>query len=194
MSEQAIFPVEIRRAQSSDARAIAEVHVAAWKTTYRGIIDEASLDRLSVSHREQLWKRNLEAEGEPYSCWVASQGERVIGFADGGKCRECLGDFDAELYAIYLLQDSVRKGLGSLLFSRVLSDCIKNGFRSMMAWVAERNESKRFYEALGAVLLPLRKMEKFGDSEIFEVAYGWNDLVLLERQFDVQCINSKNAQ
>lgn len=62
----------LRKAQLFDAQAIAEVHVAAWKTTYRGIIDEASLSRLLVSNREQLWKKNLEAEGESYSCWVAT--------------------------------------------------------------------------------------------------------------------------
>lgn len=44
------------------------------------------------------------------------------------------------------------------------------------------NEYRHFYEASGAVLLPLRKVEKFGTSEIVEVAYGWNDLRLLEQQ------------
>jgi hypothetical protein len=51
------IPIEIVKAQLSDARAIAEVHVASWKTTYRGIVDDAFLDQLSVHDRESSGKR-----------------------------------------------------------------------------------------------------------------------------------------
>jgi hypothetical protein len=44
--------LDIRRASQSDARAIAEVHVASWRETYRGIVPDAFLDALSVAERE----------------------------------------------------------------------------------------------------------------------------------------------
>lgn len=100
-------PIEIIRAQVGDAHAIAKVHVASWRTTYRGIIDDTLLEKLSISNREKQWKKILEENNGLNSCWIVKQGGRVIGFADGGKSRENKSiDFDAELYAIYLLKDS----------------------------------------------------------------------------------------
>jgi hypothetical protein len=54
----------IRLAVIHDARAIAEVHVESWKSTYRGIYPEALLNGLSVEKRESSW-RELLAGHEP---------------------------------------------------------------------------------------------------------------------------------
>ena len=40
---------EIRRARPSDARPIAQVHVAAWRSTYAGILPDRSLTGLSCT-------------------------------------------------------------------------------------------------------------------------------------------------
>lgn len=41
----------IREARSSDVEQIAEVHVASWRTTYKGIISEQFLRKLSVERK-----------------------------------------------------------------------------------------------------------------------------------------------
>ena len=51
----------IRPAVIHDARAIAQVHVESWKSTYRGILPEALLDGLSVEKREASWRELLTA-------------------------------------------------------------------------------------------------------------------------------------
>lgn len=180
--------IDIVRACPSDAHAIAEVHIASWRTTYRGNVDDVTLDRLSVANREKQWKMILEQGDASLSCWIAKQGVQVIGFADGGRARDLSHHFDAELYAIYILKEFSRRRIGSLLFYRVLSDCIEQGFLSMMTWVAEKNEHRAFYEALGGVLLPLCKTERFGTSDIVEVAYGWNDIRLLYKNISMTMI------
>lgn len=91
-----------------------------------------------------MWKKILGENRKHYRCWIAKQDNNVIGFADVGKPRDPSSQFDAELYAIYLLPNMLRKGVGSLLFSQALAYCIENGFQSMIAWVAEGNESRRF--------------------------------------------------
>jgi hypothetical protein len=40
--------MNVREARLEDARAIAEVHLASWKTTYRGIIAQEYIDGLRV--------------------------------------------------------------------------------------------------------------------------------------------------
>jgi hypothetical protein len=46
----------IRPAAVHDARAIAEVHVESWKSTYRGIFPDDLLNGLSVEKRESSWR------------------------------------------------------------------------------------------------------------------------------------------
>ena len=65
----------VRLARLDDAPAIAEVHVASWRTTYKGIFSDTLLDSLSVDKREQSWRETL-ALPEPNSvtlvaCWLA---------------------------------------------------------------------------------------------------------------------------
>lgn len=54
--------VSIRHATLDDATAIAEVHVASWRTTYRGIVDQAYIDTLSVAERATAWAQRLSAD------------------------------------------------------------------------------------------------------------------------------------
>src|SRR5207247_7924466 len=49
----------IRAAVVDDARAIAEVHVGSWRSTYRGQLPDDLLDRLSVDEREAQWSSGL---------------------------------------------------------------------------------------------------------------------------------------
>jgi hypothetical protein len=51
--------MSIRAAMLSDARSIAEVHVDAWKSTYRGLVPDAYLDPLNYSDSTERWRRIL---------------------------------------------------------------------------------------------------------------------------------------
>ena len=54
--------VIVRRALVADARAIAQVRVDAWRTTYRGMIPDAYLDGMKVDDSAALWQRVLSAD------------------------------------------------------------------------------------------------------------------------------------
>ena len=64
----------IREAARDDARQIAEILVEDWKTAYRGIIDSAFLDAMSVEERYQR-------EVQRYRQYrVAARGKEILGF------------------------------------------------------------------------------------------------------------------
>jgi GNAT superfamily N-acetyltransferase len=170
----------IRPAAIHDARAIAEVHVESWKTTYRGIFPEALLNGLSVETRESSWRDSL-AECEPSSVTTlvgcdATRGNVVV-FISGGKERTGQLSCDGELYAIYLLEEAQRKGLGSLLVRQFAQQLMTRGFGSMAVWVLALNPSRSFYEGLGGKLIEQRLIEREGQT-FLEVAYGWRNLRL----------------
>ena len=167
----------IRPAVVQDARAIAEAHVESWRSTYRGIFPEALLNGLSVEKRESFWRGSLAAqEPSPAITLVGSDVRgNLVAFLSGGKERTGQLGCDGEIYAIYLLEEAQRKGLGGLLVRQFVRDLEMLGLGSMAVWVLDLNPSKRFYERLGAKVIGQKEIEQ-GGQPFTEVAYGWQSL------------------
>ena len=166
----------VRLARVDDARAIAEVHVASWRTTYKGIFPDALLDSLSVDKREQSWRETL-AVPEPNSVTLVACNVdgSIVGFISGGAERTGRLGYEGELYAIYLLQLAQRQGLGTLLVQHFVGELRARGFGSMAVWVLAANPFRKFYEALGGKVVAEQQIERGGQS-FTESAYGWQDL------------------
>lgn len=169
----------IREATTEDAAAIAEVHVASWRTTYKGLLPDELLAGLTVEPREAMWRQaaELSAKDSNYFAPLVAvhPNDGIVGFAHVGKEREAESGFDAELYAIYLLQSQQGKGLGRQLFLRSVSNLLERGHRSMRVWVLEGNPAQRFYERMGGQIGDTKKIE-VGGQEYLEISYEWPDL------------------
>ena len=164
--------VSIRDANVEDAAAIAHVHVQGWLTTYAGIVPADYLASLSEAERTASWQEWLKRD---ICTFVAEAEGSVIGFASGGPLREPLGDYGAELYAIYLLKTEQRKAIGRRLVSAVASSLLVEGFSSMLVWVLEQNPAVLFYERLGAQRVGVKAVE-IGGASLCEIAFGWSEL------------------
>ncbi len=64
--------IRTRRADPSDAGAIARVHVDTWRTAYAGILPAAFLAGLSFAEREAMWSQALTAD-RPTTCMVVAE-------------------------------------------------------------------------------------------------------------------------
>lgn len=164
--------ISIRAATAEDAGAIARVHVESWKTTYSGIVPEAYLAGLDEILRTKLWQEWLAADS---LVLVAERNGQVVGFANAGANRAAPEGCDAELYAIYLLQDAQRRGAGTALLRAVAKALTERGFKSMAVWVLERNPARNFYESMGSHLATSKVIE-IGGAKLMEVAYVWPKL------------------
>ena len=163
----------IRSATVADASGIASVQVQSWRTTYAGIVPEAFLTGIELEAWTEAWIARLSAG--TLLLFVAEDAAGIFGFVCGGALREAVGDYDGELYAIYLLEDRQRRGVGRAL-TRTLVDHLKTtGYKSMLVWVLERNQALAFYRALGAEQVA-DKMVEIGGASLAEVALGWADL------------------
>ena len=166
----------LRSGQADDARAIAIVQVESWRSTYTGIVPQSFLDGLIVEVQTARWLEWLNT-GET-SLFVVEDDGGVFGFSSGGRVREPLKHYDAELYAIYLLQSKQRKGAGLALVRALANALSRREFSSMLVWVLEQNPAASFYKRLGATA-ESRKLIAIGDAELPEVAYGWESLTAL---------------
>ncbi len=163
----------IRKAEEKDIRQIAEVHVASWKTTYRGIVSDLFLDSLSPEQKVDQWTRNL-AQPDPI-LFVAIEDDRVVGFISAGKCRKKDLPFEAEVYAIYIFEEYQQKGIGKELIVQAVEEFKIRNWNSMLIWVLEENDSKQFYENMGGKEAGRAQLEIEGQLHE-EIAYGWDDL------------------
>ena len=171
--------VVIRRAAPDDARGIARVHVASWRTTYRGIVADDLLDNLSVDRRAAFWSSTLSDPDDASVNYVAVDADgRIVGFASGGPERDGTPGFGSELYAIYLLEAFQGQGLGQRLVAPVVSALLDAGRRSMLVWVLAANPAREFYARLGGRQVASKQVA-MGRDDLEEVAYGWDDLSAL---------------
>jgi L-amino acid N-acyltransferase YncA len=180
-----IFPVHvhlkssrlsIRGAVVGDAAAIAKVHVDSWRTTYAGILPDDRLAKLSYSQHERIWRKNLAKHEFIYV--AEEEGGQVVGFVAGGQERGGDPVYRGEIYALYLLQNFQRRGLGRRLNSAAARKLLETGYESMLVWVLAENPARGFYQALGGELVSEKPIE-VGDAKLIEAAYGWKDLRLL---------------
>lgn len=174
--------MRIRSAIESDAVQIAEVHVSSWRTTYKGIVPDSYLDNLSVAKRTLLWEKQLDEGNEGSRIFVAeNEAGQIVGFVSGGRNRLESMPFDSEIYAIYLLEDYQRQGIGELLMSSIASFLTDQGFKSTYLWALEDNRYRSFYEKRGG--LPAGREDIEIDSvKLGEIAYGWHQLDRLKAQ------------
>ena len=169
--------VHIRHAAPADAPGIAKVHIDSWRTTYAGIVPDEYLARLSYGARQKVWENVLSAY-KPDNCIVVAvtPDGAIVGFAHAGPEREGDRGYDAELYAIYLLQEHQGGGVGRRLAIAAAQGMLNAGMTSMMLWVLEDNRNaRRFYEALGGAAVD-RKSIQIGGVELVEIAYGWRNV------------------
>ncbi len=164
--------ISIRTATENDAAAIAHVHVQSWRTTYAGIVPEEYLAALNEAERVPLWRDWLSRDIRAY---IADLDGQIVGFISGGAIREPVQTYDAELYAIYLLEQAQRQGTGTALLKELAESLLGQDFTSMIVWVLEKNPSKHFYMRSGAQVVATKDIQ-IGGVTLSEISYGWPDL------------------
>jgi len=182
----------IRPAESRDAAQIAQVHVQAWRETYRGIMPDSLLDGLSVEQREAAWSARLNDMGERQFIAVAvDHTGDVVGFAGCGPARLAELGTDGEIYAINILERGKRQRAGSALMFATAEHLDSNGFSQVGLWVIEQNlRARAFYERLGGTRGVIHP-SSFGGTVLTEHAYVWPRISdLLQRSDELRAARS----
>jgi ribosomal protein S18 acetylase RimI-like enzyme len=164
----------IRLALPNDAAEIARVHVDSWRSSYRGLLADEFLDSLSEAGYTDRWRRVI---GDGASLvFVVEGADGVVGFASGGRERAGESGYEGELYAIYIVASSQRKGHGRELLHAMAAALREKGLRDMIVWVLRDNTAAReFYERLGGTYVRAQPIT-IGPTTLEEVSYGWRSL------------------
>ena len=132
----------IKNAEKEDVKQISEILVEDWKKTYRGIIDDAFLDSMSVDERYDI-------EIKRYQKYiVAVDGNEILGYAWLEMTEDKTAD--CEIIALYVRYSKRKMGIGKLLLQSAMSYFRGAGRKKMIIWCLKENyESRKFYEKAG---------------------------------------------
>src|SRR5437899_12514466 len=106
--------IEIRRAKTADAEAVATTHDEAWRAAYQGIIPGPELEKL-ISRRGPVWWESAIRKGSRVALLVF--GDRVAGYSNYGRNRARSLTYDGEIYEPYLRPEFQGLGFGRRLFT-----------------------------------------------------------------------------
>ena len=159
-----------------DAEALAQVHVTAWRETYRGLLPDAFLARMSEPGHARRFRRELERPGPHDVVLMAMNPAGPFGYVAGGPARSGV-EGEAEIATLYLLRAAQGRGVGRRLLTDASRALAAHGARSLVISVLAGNEKARgFYERLGGKADPSREQPGPGGRPVMEVAYRWADI------------------
>jgi ribosomal protein S18 acetylase RimI-like enzyme len=171
-----------RHATITDAAAIAHVHCESWRSTYPDLVPQAVIESWADLKKRTVGWQTIISE-QPESMWLAVLDDRVVGFATGGKTRAPNDDCDTQLFAVYLLAEAQRQGIGRQLVANVFADLRAKNYASVRVEVLKGNTPAiAFYERLGAQYVREESFEMAGHS-LIELIYVWRPLPTLPATF-----------
>ncbi len=164
------MPITIRPAAETDLEAITAIYNEA------GVGTTASYDLIPVSQDEQ--RQRFEAKvrhGHP--TLVATQDDRVVGYASYGPFRDKAGYSYTVEHSVYVDAEHRASGVGRMLMTALIDYARGHGVHVMLGAVDASNEaSVAFHERLGFV--EVGRMAEVGRK------FGrWLDVVFLQLTF-----------
>lgn len=136
----------IRDAQPRDAPALARVFAASWRGAYVGIIPDIDIRKMIAARQQHYWRNFLEHSD---GMLVVLADDVIAGYATLGPART-RGDFEGEIYELYVAPEYQGLGLGERLFEAARIRLEQNGKRGLIVWALTDNTGAQiFYQRRG---------------------------------------------
>ena len=160
----------IRAALTTDALAVARVHVRSWQVAYSGLLPAEYLDSLRPEHRAARYTFELPPPAP--ATLVAIDGERICGFATTGESRDDDTPGFGQLLALYVHPEYWSTGVGRALISAARNSLAGAGYCIATLWVLTGNKrAERFYLADGWRPDGRHRTDTIGGATVEETSY-----------------------
>lgn len=174
----------IRNAKPGDEDGIVYSGIRGWQNTYKHILPIDYLTELDsqIPQRKIEWGLHLQKPEVRLRTFVAEVDQKVVGFATADSNRHKELPFAGEIFAIYILKDYQRTGLGKKLVKALVDMFILREQNSMVIGALKENhQARRFYEDLGGEAVGETVFAVNGINYP-ETLYGWRDLEALAKK------------
>ena len=162
----------IRPARLADCVGIATVHDAAWRESYRGIIEGKTLEKMISSRGPAWWATNL---GRRNAISVLDFAGSIAGYVSFGRSRSRSELYPSQIFELYLKPEYQGLGFGRRLFDAARQSMSEGRPTSvpLIVWaLAENERADGFYRHLGGRELG-RRSEQIGPDIYETIGYGF---------------------
>ncbi|MBQ3029134.1 MAG: GNAT family N-acetyltransferase [Lachnospiraceae bacterium] len=144
--------IVFREACLADSYNLAVLKGKVWNTTYQGIYPQEKLTGYDVEKNKRIFESIVE--NPEISLYVATDGEKIVGFMTCGKPYRPFREYGQEIGLLYILKEYQRQGIGRGFFRIAKSLVAERGYKEFFLSVNRRNyEAKKFYLAMGGEML-----------------------------------------
>jgi len=171
--------VTFRPMGAGDIELVAALHVASWRTAYRGIFTDVYLDTEAEAERRAHWTRRLASPVATHTGIVVEQADVPVAFcyliADADPAR------GTQLDNLHVAPAVRGAGLGRHLLARAAQEIAARGWPAgLHLWVFEANTgARRFYERHGAVIIDRTVYASADGGANAALCYAWPDASVL---------------
>jgi len=163
--------IELRRAEPADAASVADIHDAAWRGAYLGMISGLTLERMISRRGAAWWRRAIRGNSEVLLLEV---GGVCAGYVTCGPTRMRNLPYRGEIYELYLRPEYQGLGFGRNLFTGARDKLSRAGYDTHAVRVLSDNDPAcRFYKAMGGEKVR-QSNERVGDDILPISIYGWS--------------------
>ena len=162
-------PAGMRWSNAADAAGLAELHGAAWRYAYAGIIPGLTLERM-IARRGGTWWTRMHERG--FHALVAESRDTVTGYATLGRGRGGPAR-TGEIYELYVRPEYHGCGVGRRLFAQARRELARRGLDRLVVWaLAENTVACRFYAAMGGAEYAAAE-DRFCGIPLAKVGFSW---------------------
>ncbi len=165
--------IKIRNIKKEDIPQVVDIQIRAWRTAYKGIIDDDFLGKMDKE--ERIKKR--EKDYTENSFIVAELNNEVVGFCryiDNIEKIQEIPEADCELRALYVKPELKHNGIGRKMFEYAVNEFRNLGKRKMIIGCLKDNEpSKKFYDKIGGRVIKERLIH-IGNRDYEEVIFEYD--------------------
>jgi ribosomal protein S18 acetylase RimI-like enzyme len=165
--------VQVLPATAADESAIAALHAASWRATYRGVLPDAFLDHALLEDRQRHWHERMHRPLPTQIVLKAVAGDALVGFA----CSYLDTDkvWGALIDNLHVAPHVTGGGIGWHLLDATMAS-VRNArpHSRLHLWVfAANRRARRFYERHGGIAIEEQLVEVLPGVNVPEVRYGW---------------------
>ena len=161
---------EIRPGAPADAPALSEVFRNSWSNAYLGIIPHLHLDSMIRRRTPDWWGTTIKSGGELLVLQVSGV---IAGYATLGAAR-VHGDYEGEIYEIYVAPTYQGLGFGERLFEACRYHLDGRQLCGLIVWaLADNAIASDFYWRRGGRPVGMG-FERFGRTKLKKVAFAWD--------------------
>ena len=159
--------VVLRPAGADDVEAVADLFLACWRSSYRGVLPPRVVDMYDPASARALWSRALREELRPRQIVIAERIDgSMLGVVATGRDPDHPGV--GHVFSLYVHPRAQGAGVGRRLISAALERFRADSLSEASLWVFAANSGGRvFYERLGWAPDGTQRVEpEYGEQEL----------------------------